>query len=367
MEDTGLTAPDPTEEGTPEPASGSVSPASRPTPTAADRFPALEGALRREGRSFELFQLIRVLEGRRAERGHPGTFGDPSAEVVRLSQNPSLGSAPREVQEIELADTGPDRLTANTFGLLGGMGVLPHPYSVLVLERQRVGDRSPRDFLDIFQHRALSLLYAAWRKGRPELALERGLEDTALSHLLDLVGMGHEPDEAFPGVRRETIGWYMGILAAPTRSAPALEQLLMDRFETEVSVEPFIGGWLRLGPDDLCRIGEETEADLLGAGAVVGDEVWDPHARIRIRMGPLSRDAYDRLLPGAPDHELLRRLVRFFTHDGVEAELQLVLRREEVAGTRLEAHSDSSPPLGWGSWLASRPRAEDADETILTL
>jgi len=331
------------------------------------RMRNVEALLRSKGGSFGLYQAIRLLELRNAERTPPGAFADPSAEAVRLSQNPSLASAAREVEELELFDEGPDRLTTNVFGLVGAMGVLPHPYSTLVLERERVRDSSARAFLDIFQHRSISLLYAAWRKGKPELALERGEDDAHLHHLLDLMGMGHEPDEAFPGVDRETLGWYMGLLAVPTRSAPALEQLLGDRFGVDVRVEPFVGGWLRLDTPDHCRLGEETDADVLGGGAVVGDEVWDPHGRIRVRMGPLSRLAFDRLLPGSQDHDALRRLVRFFTHDAFDVELQLVLRHDEVAGTTLGAHSDASSPLGWGTWLASRPRAEDGDETTFKL
>jgi type VI secretion system protein ImpH len=333
----------------------------------AGRMRNVEALLRARGGSFGLFQAIRLLELRDSRRTPPGAFADPSGEVVRLSQNPSLASAAREVEELELADEGPDRLTTNVFGLVGAMGVLPHPYSTVVLERARARDRTARDFLDIFQHRFISLLYAAWRKGKPELALERGDDDEHLHHLLDLMGMGHEPDEAFPGVDPETLGWYMGLLAVPTRSAPALEQLLGDRFGVGVRVEPFVGGWLRLDPTDHCRLGEETEADVLGGGAVVGDEVWDPHARIRVRMGPLSRAAFDRLLPGSEDHDALRRLVRFFTHDAFDVELQLVLRHDEVAGTTLAAHSNASSPLGWGTWLASRPRAEDGDETTFKL
>ncbi len=323
--------------------------------------------MQEESAGFGLFQALRLLE-QIQEDGQPvGGFGDPSDEAVRISHNPALGFPAREIEEMSFEEEGPHRLTSNILGLVGAMGVMPHPYSIMVLERQRDRDRTARDFLDIFHHRILSLFYSAWRKGRPELALERGEEDEHLHHLLDLVGVGHEPDEALPGVSRETLGWYAGLLAPPTRSAPALEQLLTDRFDTQVKVEPFVGGWLALREADLCRLGEEDEADTLGTGAVVGDEVWDPHAKIRIRMGPLTRDAYDRLLPGQDDHEILRRLVRFFSRDQFEVELQLVLAREHVPGTVLGGDGDQPTPLGWGTWIRSRPRDHDADETILNL
>lgn len=337
------------------------------TPSAPPPLTGLREALRREPETFSLFQLLRLLE-RIEQDGVPvGGFGDPTGEVARLSHNPSLGFSAREVESAEIFRDGPARIESNTLGLTGSEGVLPHPYSVLTLERSRARDLALRAFLDLFHHRLLSLFYLAWRKGVPELALERGQEDGQYRHLLDLVGMGHEPDEAFPVPSGDVLAWYTGLLAPPTRSAPALEQLLSDRFDVSVSVEPFAGGWIRLREADLCMVGEEDEASSLGMGAVVGDEVWDPHARIRIRMGPLDRHRYDDLLPGAPGHLALKRLVRFFTHDQFEVELQLILAAEEVPGTVLGGEAGDDVPLGWSSWLCSRPRKTPGDETVLLL
>lgn len=327
----------------------------------------LRGVLRREPETFSLFQLLRILERIDREGTPVGGFGDPGHEVARLSHNPSLGFSAREVESAEIFGDGPALLETNTLGLTGSEGVLPHPYSILILDRERVRDRAFRAFLDLFHHRLLSLFYTAWRKGVPELAVERGEEDGSYRHLLDLVGMGHEPPEAFPVPSGQVLAWYTGLLAPPTRSAPALEQLLSDRFDVPVSVEPFAGGWIRLRDADLCLVGEEDEASTLGTGAVVGDEVWDPHARIRIRMGPLDRARFDDLLPGAPGYEALGRLVRFFTHDQFEVELQLLLAADEVPGTVLGGDPADSVPLGWGSWIRSRPRDRAADETVLLL
>ena len=330
-------------------------------------FSRVEAALRERYGSFGVFQLLRLLERMEVDRAPLAGFGDPAREVTRISHNPSLGFPAREVEKLDL-DEEPVRLTSNVMGLVGAMGVLPHPYSMLALERSRDRDRTLVAFLDIFQHRVVSLLYAAWRKGIPELAVERGDPDRHREHLLALLGAAHEPREALGELTEDTLAWYTGLLSPATRSGPALEQLLTDRFQVSVEVEPFVGGWIPLRNLDLCRLGEEREADRLGMGAVVGDEVWDPHARIRIRMGPMDRETYDRLLPGTKEHQMLKKLVGFFTHEQFEAELQLVLARDEVPATVLGGvEGESTPPLGWGTWLKSRPRESDADETILTL
>ena len=75
-------------------------------------------------------------------------------------------------------------------GLIGPMGLLPLYYTELVAERANVRDRTLRDFLDIFHHRAISLFYRAWEKYRFGVPYERGEEDKFSSYLLSVIGLG---------------------------------------------------------------------------------------------------------------------------------------------------------------------------------
>ncbi len=99
---------------------------------------------------------------------------------------------------------------------------------------------------------------------------------------------------------------------------------------------------------------------------MVGDEVWDQQARVRVRIGPVTREQYERFLPTGSAYESLRSVARFFTHDQFDFDIQLVPARDEVPGCVLGS-DEQPPPLGWGTWLRTRPFARDADETILTL
>jgi len=115
-------------------------------------------------------------------------------------------------------------------------------------------------------------------------------------------------------------------------------------------------------------VGDEVgPSNQLGRGAVVGDEMWDQQARVRLRLGPLTRVQYERFLPGGHDHQLLRAIARFFTHDQCDLDLQLVLARDEVRGCILDGVGEEAPSLGWRTWIRTEPFARDADDTILTL
>ena len=79
---------------------------------------------------------------------------------------------------------------------------------------------------------------------------------------------------------------------------------------------------------------------------------------------PLTRRQFDSFLPTGDAHEPLRALVRLYAGDTVDAQVRLVLSRDEVPPSALD---DDMPPLGWGTWLRTVPAPRDPDETVLTL
>lgn len=324
----------------------------------------LERALRKEPTSFGFFQAVRLLERLRRDRAAVGRYADPADEVVRFSANPAISFPPSEIHRLELPEEGPARMSVNFLGLTGPLGVLPHHYSLLVAERLRGRDGTLASFLDLFHHRLLSLFYRAWERHQVAVAYEKG-EDPLRAHLLDLVGMGLESQQNLLEVPDDVLAYYTGLLGPQPRGALALEQLVEDFFGVPVEIEQFVGGWYPLAKGDQCAVGEERGASTqLGLGAVVGDEIWDHQMRVRLRLGPLSKTQFDSFLPTGRAHESLRALVRFFSHDHFDFEIQLVLARDDVPGCVLGA---GEQPLGWSTWIRTTRLARDADETILSL
>lgn len=314
-----------------------------------------------------LLQAMRLLEALHPDRHPVGESGDPSAEVAHFTVRPSMAFPPGDVHSIEFNDDGPDRLEVNLFGLVGPDGVLPHVYTRLVADQVRDRNTAPRDFLDLFQHRFLSLLVRALRKSDLAAARERGgwISDRLSRHLLDFVGLPSERSGE-SGVDPAEVAPFASLPGPQRRSAFALELLVEGRFGVPTEVEPFVGGWIRLSDEDLCELGSDAPSTRLGWGAVVGDEFWDPHARVRVRIGPLDRETFDAFLPGGRHHEKLRDLCRFFVHDQFVVEACLVLNRDDVPDCVVSEEGDG-PSLGWSTWLRTRPLDRDPDETLLTL
>lgn len=324
----------------------------------------LERALREDPRSFDFFRAVRALEQLRPQRAPVGGDADPGDEVVHFSANPSLAFPSSEIESLDLPEDGPARMVVNFMGLVGPQGVLPHQYTLAVMERGRQRDGGLRAFLDLFQHRALSLFYRAWEKNRFSVVWEKEGTDPLLEHLMDLVGMGLPALREHSPISPRTLACFAGLLGPVPRGALALEEFLEDYFDVPCSVEQFVGGWYRLEGRDRCELGDEdSTANRLGGGAVAGDEVWDAQARVRVLLGPLGRDRFDSFLPTGDAHGALRDILRFFAHDRVEYEVRLVLRRDEVPG--LVIGGGAAQPLGWATWIRTQPMAREADGTTL--
>ncbi len=346
---------------------------------------ALVRALATDGTTFDFVQAMRLLMRLYPQRAAIGGWDDPAREVVRLSVPPSLAFPPAEIARLELPRgatdapgettvSEPARVSVRFLGLTGPQGVLPHLYTEHAATRTRAKDTAFRDFLDLFHHRALSLFYRAWERYRTAVTAERGGEDRLRAHLLDFAGVGTAGVQRQSAVDLDTLAFFSGLFALRSRPAIGLAQLIGTAFDVPASVEQFVGQWQSLRHGGQLNVGSDTDDGQLGFG-VVGDAVFDPMARVRLRLGPLTRAQFDSFLPSGTAHARLRELARLYVDDQVGVEVQLVLARDEVPAAQLglaaggEAKASVAPPpaLGFGSWLRAKPRLADADDVHLTL
>lgn len=327
----------------------------------------LERTLEAHGTEFEFVQVLRILKRMYPDRAAVGGWDNPADEVARFSVPPTLAFPSSQVARLTLplpGDPVPAKLAVRFFGLTGPQGVLPHVYTEHAGARSRARDNAFRDFLDLFHHRSLSLFYRAWESTRTAIASERGAEDRLRRHLLDIAGAGTDALRRQRDVPEAVIAAYAGLLALRSRPAAGMVQLIAGTFHVKVSIEQFVGEWRPVRDQGQVRLDDDGLDGQLGA-AVIGNAVYDPHARVRLRLGPLSRRQFDDFLPGGRFHEDLCRLARLYADDQVGVEAQLVLARDEVPGASLGV--TDAPRLGFGSWLRARPPVHDADDVRLTL
>lgn len=334
--------------------------------------PALTETLFEESYRFDFFQAVRVLERVFPERKPVGYGAIPVEEVVRFTTRIALSFPPSSIYDITPPD-GSDRpaeMNVTFMGLAGLIGVLPRHYTEMILERMRQKDFTLRDFLDLFNHRFISLFYRAWEKYRFPIAYERAVArgnryDPVSLDIFHLFGMGT------PGLREridvpgETLLYYSGLIAQHPHSAVALEALLGDYFEVPVKTQQFVGQWLALAVDQRARLISRDSVQSLKTGTVLGARFWDQQAKFRLRVGPMKLAKCKSFFPKGQALKELVELVRLFNGQQLDFDLQLVLEAAEVPGCRLGKPGPKAVQLGWSTWLKTKEFSYDPSDAII--
>jgi len=338
------------------------------TENSAVSQPLLRRAIEKTPWEFSFFQVMRWLQRMRAERGLIGRFSPPGREVARFHAHALMAFPASEIQKLEWYDDRPISITVNFMGMFGPLSALPTYYTEYIRARIRAKDTTLAAFLDIFNHRMISLFYQAWEKYRFYVAYERGEQDRMSRYLMDLIGVGTRGLQRRLRVRDDVLLFFSGLLSLTPRSTMGLEQLLSDFFDVPVAVEQFAGAWFPLERNSQCQFDRgDGYSEQLGVGAIVGDEVWDPQSGIRVRVGPLTLRQYLDFLPDGSAFEPLESLTRFYTNGELSFEVQLVLKRDETPGCCLGESGEEGPRLGWVTWAKTAEMNRDPDEAILRI
>jgi type VI secretion system protein ImpH len=307
----------------------------------------------------------------------------PDREIVRFRAHPSLSFPASPIAQLDQpSPRGPDReasippeMVVTFLGLTGPAGVLPQHYTELLLHRLRAKDPSLRDFLDLFNHRLVSLFFRAWEKYRLPFAYERahadeGPEpDLVTQGLYGLVGLGTGGLRGRLDVDDEAFLHYAGHFAHAPRSASALEALLEDHFEVPVRVEQFQGQWLYLDPDDHALLPgpglPRGRNNVVASNLVIGDRVWDAQSKFRLRLGPLDYQRFRSLMPNGDALQPLAQMTRTYVGPGFDFDVQPVLKPEAVPCCCLIPDEGGDGPfLSWNTWIRGEPFTREADDTV---
>lgn len=314
---------------------------------------------------FEFFQAVRLL--RQLQRGSGSiAAADPSDEFVRFRSEISLAFPTAEVSEI----TPPGEEESKAVMAVPFMGAaspasfgsLPTRYTEQLLDEDREKNRAPRDFLDLFNHRMISLFYRAWEKFRLEAQYEgdRKIYEKALLSLIGLGtpglrGRGHLDDRAL--LARG------GLLARTPLPSVCLRSLIESYFAVPVEVEQFHATWYPLERDECNRLGMANSR--LGEDLVIGERVRLVQFKFVVRLGPLDWHRYQDFFPDSPGFGALDGLIRLSVTRDFDFDTKLVLSGDEIPALRLQRDPSEACRLGWSTWLSRRPGAGDADDAVL--
>lgn len=335
---------------------------------------------------FNFYTALRLVQKHFADRPRIGYSWSASQDPVRLAQSPSLDFASSTLhipEELELAlkkirekrqGTPPAGngengaasrapvLYARHFGLFGPNG--PLPLCLTEYARDRIlhhGDPTFAAFCNVFHHRLLSFFFRAWADAQKTVDLDRPKEQCWEEYVGSLIGMGMESLRDRSCVPDRAKLYFAGRLVQQTRNAEGLGSILQDFFGVATKVLTFVGQWLALPANSICRLGKSRETNTLGTAVILGARLWTCQLHFRLRMGPMRLEQYERLLPSGQSFKRLRDWVREYTGEHYFWDVQLVLAKEEVPPIQI----GRAGRLGWTTWLKTKPFERDADGLIL--
>ena len=319
-----------------------------------------------EGHRFEFFQAVKLLEMTAANRGLVAETADPRHEPVRFASRVGLSFPPSDVDAIVRPESSTQNpaMIVNFLGLAGAFGPLPTPYTELLLDRMAQHDTGLRAFLDMFNHRLVSLMYRVRKKHR--IGFEhKPPQDTAFSrYVFSFLGLGtaglqhrlHVPDRALLP--------YAGLLGSRPRSMAGLEGILREYFQIPVRGRPFLGQWLDLERDQQTRIGRRGANQRLGVNTVIGTRIWDQQRKFELVLGPLTFQQFHDLLPIGWGFRPLCELTWLYAGPEFDAQYRLRLKSSDVPTCTLSRTQGSR--LGWTSWLRKESKEQADREVVLT-
>ncbi|WAM23884.1 MULTISPECIES: type VI secretion system baseplate subunit TssG [Myxococcus] len=306
------------------------------------------------------FPLVAFLERLTSQATRVGGSGPVNEEMIRFRHDPSLGFPSGDVSSVTLhhvpvraEDPYSKRplfeVVTRFLGLTGSVSPLPH-YLAEEVAQEDPDHPVRREFLDLFHHRLLSLLYRIESKYRVTSETDTSFSDQWSRRLLALGGFDtyEKPLEGtLPTWRLLRIA---PLLASRARTSEqlevALEDVLGDDLEgARVSVRQFVGRWVDI--DARARLGHSNHQ--LGRNMLLGGKAFDRTGKIQIHIRPLPPRAYKRLMQEGDLLPLVREVVALFVRDPLEYDLELGLTEGVQHQFRLSSREPSQ--LGRDTWL----------------
>jgi type VI secretion system protein ImpH len=323
----------------------------------------VEQRLQESPGSFDFFQAVRRLECEHGKRSRIGRSEHPREDPVRLCQATSLAFAPSAIERFEPAnDNHPPRLFVNFMGLLGSHGPLPMVMTEYVYDRiHNADDATFARFLDVFNHRMLSMFYRAWATTSQVVSRDDPDSFTYDKFVGSAFGVGMPEFRHGDTWSDEAKLHYAGHLSCQTKHPQGLSSLVSGYFGVAAEVIEFIGRWLELPADCFCRVGGNSPSAVLGRTAVLGRHMWECQQKFRIRLGPMGIADYERLLAHTPSFRRLIDCVKDYLGEELVWDVQVVLAKEQVPATRLGGYGR----LGWTTWLKTKEFERDAGDLVV--
>ncbi len=244
-------------------------------------------------------------------------------------------------------------LAVSFMGISGVSGILPQHYTRLIMSRSKQHDTTLADFLDLFNHRLVSLYYRSWLKYRFPLQYENSIQSGNVDPVSKVI-------KSISGKYDKLSGdlpiYYAGHFSRMTRSTTSLEHILRDFLKVPVVVKSFTGQWIDVQKKDRAVIGTKVHGrnNQLGHGVLFGKRYWDVQSKISIDIGAVDEKTNMNLMAGKQKYNILKRLILNYVPSHISIDLNISVLRTS-GSTASFGKGMRLSEIGWLCSSNSRP------------
>lgn len=306
---------------------------------------------------YNFYQLVELLSQGKA--GQIPTFASRvEEERIHFLSSASIAFPARDVISLEQTDRSQWQLTTSFMGLHGSQSPLPGYYLDNLAWEEAQQDNHLTDFLNLFNHRLLTLLHRVWRKYRYYICFENEGQDAFSQRMFSLVGLGSSDVRDQLQINHTKMLAYAGLLASPGRSPDVICGLIAHCFELD---DVTLHGWqlryVAIPPQQQNRLGgmqrfsgkRTVRKSLLGENFSIGARVPDRSGKFLLHINGLTRQRFLDFLPNGDSYLPLVMFMSFILRDQFAWDLRLGIAPEQVGGMTLGREQSSL--LGWTCFL----------------
>jgi type VI secretion system protein ImpH len=301
----------------------------------------------------ELYQqgfapLLRYLDANAPLTTRIGYSVSPKQDCARFGQTALLHFHSSAFTTVRFEPkTGDYKLKNSYWGMLGINGPLPNHLTEYAIERNyRLKDTTFTEFLDVFNHRFISLFYRAWADAEPTVSHDRPDNDIFKKRINAFSGDANVHPDTFD--QNSNVHQYLsGLFSHKNRSSKVLSQLLSEYLHLEVSIAEFQGQWYQLEGAEQTKLGKNNFS--LGVDTISGNRTFQRSFNFAINIGPIDYAEYIRLLNNRQRFESIVELTQKAVGQEFEFSINIKLKAYQTQPCHL-----GSAQLGINSWCQGK-------------
>lgn len=304
---------------------------------------------------YSFFQAVQLLEDYHHLIAHEEGKQTLRETLIQYSVNPQLTYNKSDIETVRIEHRNEQciaQVTVNFLGLYGAVSPLPAFYTEAILQAN-AGDDATRDFMDLFNHRLLSLVYQCWEKYRYYQQYKKFSQgnkgnDQFSNWMYALCGLINPAQRQDPDINWNRLLPFIGTLAMRCHSANLIESVLRYYFEFKhIHIRSNVLRYIEIESDQSNRLGQQCAT--LSHDLVLGSRVEDRSGKFRIQIKQLSYTLFTQFLPGGEYNVSLKKIIDYILRDQLDYDIELQLQHQEVP--RLSLSNKNQEKLGWTTWV----------------